>query len=183
VDAPISLRSERLLFRRPAAQDAEAIFARYSSDPEVTKYVGWPRHRSLDDARAYVASSQVEWQRDQLGAYLVFRSDQLIGGTGLHGDRAGRVSTGYVLAQDAWGQGHATEALRSMVGLAMQLGIQAVHACCHARHVRSRRVLDKGGFVLVDTQRCGANFPQLPAGEDSLVCNYVWTSRTQQEPR
>ena len=37
------VETERLVLRRPTAADAPAIFARYASDPEVTRYMAWPR--------------------------------------------------------------------------------------------------------------------------------------------
>ena len=39
---PERLDTERLVLRRPRPADAQAIFARYSSDPEVTRLLGWP---------------------------------------------------------------------------------------------------------------------------------------------
>jgi ribosomal-protein-alanine N-acetyltransferase len=45
------IETERLVLRRPSADDGEAVFTRYASDPEVTRYVSWPRHRSLADQR------------------------------------------------------------------------------------------------------------------------------------
>lgn len=171
--APDSLRTERLSLRRPTMVDASAIFERYSSDAEVTRYVGWPRHVCLDDTRSYLAASESGWQRDGIGAYVIFAEGCLLGGTGLLSQSATHAETGYVLARDAWGRGFATEALRAMVALATQLGLEELQACCHPDHVRSRHVLEKGGFVLAGIDACGARFPQLPAAQPIAVCNYV----------
>src|SRR5438876_12388274 len=51
VRAPDTIDTPRLILRRPRASDAEAIFSRYASDPDVTRYVGWPAHKSVDDTR------------------------------------------------------------------------------------------------------------------------------------
>ena len=48
MNAPI-WKSKRLEFSRPQPSDFEELFERYASDPEVTRYVGWPRHRSARD--------------------------------------------------------------------------------------------------------------------------------------
>ncbi|MFI4946852.1 MAG: GNAT family N-acetyltransferase, partial [Burkholderiales bacterium] len=37
------------MLRRPQPDDAETIFARYASDPEVTRYLSFPRHASLEN--------------------------------------------------------------------------------------------------------------------------------------
>ena len=39
---PEHIETTRLVLRKPTAADAEAVYAQYSSDTEVTKYVGWP---------------------------------------------------------------------------------------------------------------------------------------------
>nr|MBA2355602.1 N-acetyltransferase [Acidobacteriota bacterium] len=45
--APEQIETARLVLRRPVAKDAPAIFERYASDPEVTRFLSWPRHQSL----------------------------------------------------------------------------------------------------------------------------------------
>jgi ribosomal-protein-alanine N-acetyltransferase len=63
VKAPASFETRRLLIRRRRQDDAVAIFERYASDREVTRYVGWPRHLSVDTTKAFVALSDDEWER------------------------------------------------------------------------------------------------------------------------
>ena len=63
MNAPESFQTARLLLRKPAPADAEAIFRRYSSDPEVTRYLSWPNHNSVRDTQAFIAWSDSEWQR------------------------------------------------------------------------------------------------------------------------
>jgi len=56
--APERVETARLVLRRPRFEDAEAIFVRYASDPEVTRFVGFPTHRSIADTRAFVEFSE-----------------------------------------------------------------------------------------------------------------------------
>src|SRR5437773_3601813 len=113
VRASQTVTTARLLLRRPLASDTAAIFTRYSSDPEVTRYVGWPTHTSVDDTRAFLAFSDDQWDRWPAGPYLVCsRADgAVLGSTGLMFEAPATAMTGYVFATDAWGQGYATEAL------------------------------------------------------------------------
>lgn len=167
-----SLR-QRLHFRRPAWQDAAAIFERYASDPEVTRYVGWPRHETLDDTYAFLEFSEQEWKTWPGGPLLIEdHQGQLLGATGLSFDLAGVASTGYVLAQDAWGQGFATEALSAMVGLANALGVTRLYALVHSEHAASRRVLAKGGFQHEISLEW--RFPNLGSGGVGPAERYVW---------
>ena len=144
--APQLLHTPRLRLRPPRPHDAEAIFSRYAADAEVTRYLSWPRHRTLNDTRAFLEWSAAAWQRDGVGPYLIYREDDLIGSTGLQCMAGERALTGYVLARDAWGQGYATEVLRGMMELAQTCGLRELEAICHARHRASQRVLEKCGF-------------------------------------
>jgi ribosomal-protein-alanine N-acetyltransferase len=160
---PIRLQTSRLNLRPPRDEDADEIFARYASDEEVTRFVGWPRHLSLGDTKAFLAFSRSQWDKWPAGPLLIEsrQTGALLGTTGLAYETTYRASTGYVLARDAWGQGLASEALRAVSALAEDLGLQRVYALCHARHVISARVLERCGFELENTLRSYRVFPNL----------------------
>ena len=147
--SPDRVETARLLLVRPQANDANAIFARYSSDPEVTRYLGWPRHESVAETRTFLQLSDAEWTQWGCGPYLIWsRSGQLLGGTGLSLLTLEKASTGYVLAKGAWGLGYATEALNAIVLVAEQIRVKHLHAVCHVDHRASAHVLEKCGFTL-----------------------------------
>jgi RimJ/RimL family protein N-acetyltransferase len=173
--APARIETERLSLRPPGLADADAIFSRYASDPEVTRFVGWPRHRSLEDTRAFLEFSETEWRRWPAGPYLIESRDdrRLIGGTGLGFETPFRAATGYVLARDAWGLGYATEALRAIVSLAPGLGVRRLYALFHPGHLASQRVLEKCGFAHESLLRRHSEFPNLQPVEPSDVLCYV----------
>lgn len=176
---PELIATARLVLRRPIAADAEAIYARYSSDPEVTKYVGWPRHRSIEETKAFLAFSEAEWNRWPAGPYLIecLSDGKLLGSTGLTFESSIVAATGYVLARAAWGHGYATEALAAVVGVARQLGVRRLYALCHANHRASINVLEKCGFVLEGLLAGFADFPNLGSKqrEDCLRYAQVFT--------
>lgn len=159
--APPGLETARLVLRPPARGDAEAIFTRYAGDAEVTRWLGWARHRDAADSAAFTAWSDLQWMVHGLGPYLAFdRDGLLVGGTGLTREGAGRVSTGYVLARDAWGRGYATEALLASVEAARAAGVRRLEAGVHVDHHVSCRVLEKAGFVREGVRP--GRFPNLP---------------------
>ena len=51
------IETERLILRRPSPADAEIIFARYANDPDVTRYLGWPCHKSIEQTRSFLSFS------------------------------------------------------------------------------------------------------------------------------
>lgn len=172
---PERVETDRLRLRRPVLADAESIFTRYASDPSVTAFLSWPRHRSIEDTRAFLEWSEAEWGRWPAGPYLVEsrESGDLLGSTGFGFETPHRASTGYVLAKDAWGRGYATEALRAVAGIGERIGLRRLYALCHHEHRASSRVLDKCGFVREGTLRRHTVFPNLGRDEPCDVLCYA----------
>lgn len=172
------IETERLVLRAPRLNDVQAIFDRYASDPEVTRYLGWPRHTTIAETRAFVKFSTDQWARWKTGPVLAISREDgtLLGGSGLLMETPEHASTGYVFARDAWGKGYATECLRAMLDLAVKAGVQRVTAECHAAHAASRRVLDKCGFQQEPTTRQMV-FPNLsPEPQDVLLFSKTVTA-------
>ena len=69
--APVRVETARLVLRQPKMSDAVTMFERYASDPEVTRFLGWPRHRSVRDTEGFLAFSTEEWERWPAGPYLI----------------------------------------------------------------------------------------------------------------
>ena len=172
VRGPEQIETVRLVLRKPTSADAEAVFSRYASDPEVTRFLGWPRHRSIEETRSFLAFSDAAWQRWPAGPYLIEsrKGQQLLGGTGLGFESPTLAMTGYVLARDAWGYGYATEALDAMVTVARELGVRRLYALCHLDNPASAHVLEKCGFIRESLLERHAEFPNLGSGraEDCL---------------
>ena len=168
VKAPDRIETTRLILRKPRIEDVETIYARYACDLDVTKYLSWPIHRSVEDTKTFVRFSDLEWERWPAGPYLIeSKADQtMLGGTGLGFESPTLASTGYVFARDAWGLGYATEALSAMVTLAQELGVRSLYAAVHPEHGPSQRVLEKGGFLRDGVQR--TEFPNLGSTCDAL---------------
>jgi RimJ/RimL family protein N-acetyltransferase len=179
--APFQVETSRLILAAPSAEDADAIFERYASDPEVTRYLGWPRHRSVADTLGFLSFSAAQWGQDGAGPYLIRdRNDgRVLGSTGLALEPRGVAITGYVLATDAWGKGYATEALRAVVDVAVSIGVERIYALCHPQHRASSRVLEKCGFDRDVHWTQQVEFPNLAAGVRQDVLSFA---RTLQPP-
>jgi RimJ/RimL family protein N-acetyltransferase len=161
--APSSILTERLTLSRPKAGDARSIFERYARDPDVTRYLGWPRHQSIADTEAFLKYSEEQWLRWPAGPYVIRlrASGDVIGGSGLGFESSVVGVTGYVLAKDSWGRGYATEALAAVVDVARRVGVNELHALCHPDHRASQRVLEKCGFARDPAWSKPSEFPNL----------------------
>ena len=171
--APQEVETPRLLLRRPRAEDAWAIYERYASDREATKYMAWPMHTTINDTYAFLACSDAEWRRWPAGPYIICSRDgELIGSTGYAFETTERAITGYILARDAWGRGYATESLRAMIDVAARIGIRVLTASCHADHGASAHVLEKCGFVQDGRLSGHMVFPNLGSQLPADVLSY-----------
>lgn len=183
--APETIQTAHLLLRKPEPSDAEAIFRRYASDPVVTRYMSWPTHRSVADTHAFLVWDESEWKKWPASSYLILQREEnrLLGSTGLSFKTPARAVTGYVLAQDAWGQGFATEALKAMVELARRTGVERLEAVCHIDHAPSAHVLEKCGFQRETTLRESLVFPNLAGEEHSDVLSFAINLKPVTAPR
>jgi ribosomal-protein-alanine N-acetyltransferase len=53
-DVPV-LTGPRVTLRAPTIDDAELLFERVASDPEVTRYLSWTPHPNVDETRRVIA--------------------------------------------------------------------------------------------------------------------------------
>lgn len=170
----------RLALRAPKPNDIDAIFA-YASDPEVARFLGWPRHDSIDETRAFLELSAAEWIRSAVGPLLIVARDsgEVIGSTGLSLETPYRATTGYVLARRFWGHGYATEALGAVVELALRQRIQRLYALCHVDHPASARVLERCGFAFEGVLSRYLVFPNLEdqTAQDVRCYARTWVDR------
>ena len=166
------VETTRLVLRKPERSDAAAIFARYASDAEVTRWLAWPRHTTLQDTSAFLDFSDAEWLRWPVGPYLIeSRQDsRLLGSTGLAFETPDCAATGYVIARDVWGNGYATEALRAVVQIAQHAGVTRLYALCHPENAASERVLRKCGFEYEARLLRHSKFPNL---SQDAVCDVL----------
>lgn len=190
IAAPPVVETPRLVLSVPTAADGGLVFQRYASDEEVTRYLGWRRHRTVADTEGFLDFSAKQWAREGAGPYLIWSAEdgRLLGGTGLGLEPGNQAVTGYVLAKDAWGKGYATEALTAMVEVATDIGVLRLYALCHPQHRASWHVLEKCGFARDPSWNLQVEFPNLEAGTKQDVLCYqrplgrVQHARSQAHP-
>jgi [ribosomal protein S5]-alanine N-acetyltransferase len=160
--APDTLRTARLVLRRPQLADVDAVWA-YASDPRVTRYMSWATHTDRAETLAWFGGVVAGWDQGTGEMYLVCdpASGEVLGAAGCHRGTAYRAVLGYVYRPEAWGRGVATEACTALVALARTQGYARVEAGCHADHTASARVLEKSGLVFEGILRSYLVFPNL----------------------
>ncbi|HEV8441146.1 MAG TPA: GNAT family N-acetyltransferase [Methylomirabilota bacterium] len=147
---PSTFETPRLSLRRPEPDDAPAIFESYTRDPDVTRFVTWTAHPSVNVTRRFVEEfCMAGWARGEVYTWLItlVEDAQVAGMIDLR-PVATRAEVGYVLARRHWGRGLMTEAARAVVDWAIvQPDIHRVWAVVDLDNVASQRVLEKAGMV------------------------------------
>ncbi|CAN5267487.1 GNAT family N-acetyltransferase [soil metagenome] len=150
---PERIRTSRLLLRPPRPHDAVAIFQRYATDPEVTKYLVWQPHRSMDETRAFVDDAMRAWHRGIRFPWVITRNtDWAVLGMIEARLSGAEVEFGYVLAREEWRKGYMTEALKALTDLAFHENtIQRVYALTDLDNAASAALLKKAAFEQTTT--------------------------------
>jgi RimJ/RimL family protein N-acetyltransferase len=147
VIAPESFTTERLLIRKPRAEDAALIFAAYAQDPEVTRYLAFRPHRDLKDAEEAVERFLEGWRSGKSYCWLIFHryDKELVGAIAAREDQG--INLGYLVARPYWRHGFMSEALSAIVEWAFaQSDVFRVWAVCDVDNVASARLLERNGF-------------------------------------
>jgi RimJ/RimL family protein N-acetyltransferase len=147
---PFQIETDRLLLRIPRMEDAPAVFEGWAKHPEVTRFLTWRPHTSVEQSEALMKKSMGAWDGDEKFRYLLEIKDSgfLAGMIELRLEAEPfKMSFGYTGARDQWGNGYMTEAALAAVGWAFQQPtIYRVYATVDVENIPSQRVLEKAGL-------------------------------------
>ncbi|MFG6115842.1 GNAT family N-acetyltransferase [Halobacillus sp. MO56] len=153
------LKTKRLMLRKISLNDIEDVFA-YGSNPNVSQYVSWETHQSLEDAREFVQFVQEGYRLGKKALWgMELKSTGKIVGTidfVTVNTKHKRAEIGYVLAEEYWGQGLTTEATERIIAFGFnELDLERIQARCFVDNVGSQRVMEKVGMRWEGTIRKG----------------------------
>ncbi len=141
--------TSRLCLRPVEPGDLEGLSA-LDRDPEVMRYIGKGQLRSRQETEMGLQRLMQHQAQHGFGLWAVVRqSDQaFLGWCGLkYLDSTPEIEVGYRLAQNAWGQGFATEAAIASVNYGFEvLGLDRIVAIAQPANLASRRVIEKLGM-------------------------------------
>jgi RimJ/RimL family protein N-acetyltransferase len=145
---PERIETERLVLRAPALTDAVILFNTYTHDPEVTRYVMWRPHTSVEQTLEFLKGCIAAWEGERRFPYVIILkgTDNPIGMVDFH-NTGSTVGIGYVIGRAYWGRGYVPEAVRVIVDWALkQASIYRVCADCDVENTASVRVMEKVGM-------------------------------------
>lgn len=147
----LQLETDRLILRRFSVDDAESVFNNWASDDEVTKYVTWSTHKSINVSREYVdycVKGYGDLSFYQWGIELK-DTRELIGNISVVKviDEIDSLELGWVIGRKYWGNGYTAEAaLKIIEFLFDQVGANCIYAEHDVDNPNSGRVMQKAGM-------------------------------------
>ncbi len=160
---PERLFTPRLTLRKPLREDAPRIFGTYAQDPDVTRYLAWRSHKSINETITFLELCLRNWEGEHEFSWTIESrgSNELMGMIGIRVEQTG-VNVGYVLAARFWNQGFMSEAVQAVVDWALaQESVFRVWAVCDTENCASARVMEKAGMQREGTLRRWAVLPNI----------------------
>jgi RimJ/RimL family protein N-acetyltransferase len=146
MSAPNAFLTPRLRGERFTLEHVEEL-AILDTDPLVQATI-FGKTYTRDQTRDRVQRRVAMWDEHGFGDYIARLHDgTFVGAAGIFPMPSDAIAIGYALRPQYWGQGYATELAVQLTAIARALDPAAVIATVLERHVVSRRILEKVGFV------------------------------------
>ncbi|MBQ8556244.1 MAG: GNAT family N-acetyltransferase [Clostridia bacterium] len=152
----LTLTTPRLVLRPFMLDDADDMYANWASDPEVTKFLMWPTHTSIEVSRAVLADWTPHYAEPDYYHWAITLDGHAIGSMAAvdHDDRVGKAHIGYCIGRCWWHQGIMSEALQAVMDFLFdQVGYQRIESRHDPRNPHSGGVMRKCGMKFEGTLR------------------------------
>lgn len=149
------LETKRLKLRYIKPDDAQRIFDCWANDPEVSKYLTWLPHVSVDVTKQVVDTWVREYEQPDCYRYGIELKEEnaLIGMIDVLGYHHGNPVVGYCSGQNYWNHGYMTEAFEAVIGELFSDGYETIVIEAVNENIGSIRVIEKAGFYFVGCRK------------------------------
>lgn len=149
----VRLETERLILRPFTIDDAFDMFNGWACDDEVTKYLTWNTHDSIETTKQIINMWIEQYKKPERinFAFELKSEDKLIGGIDVVGYIDKIPVIGYVLSREYWGFGYMTEACKKVIEFLFSLGYDTVRIDAFFDNIASNKVIKKCGGLYIDT--------------------------------
>jgi ribosomal-protein-alanine N-acetyltransferase len=153
------LETERLILRQFTLEDANAMYNNWASDPEVTKFLMWPHHKSVEESRAILTDWTSQYSKDDFYQWAIIlkeNSDEPIGCiSAVDKDNAiEMVHIGYCIGKRWWKRGITSEALAALIKFFFEeVGVNRIESRHDPKNPNSGKVMMKCGLKYEGTHR------------------------------
>jgi len=153
--SPPVIETARMTLSKITVADAYDMHV-YASREDVTRYLTWEPHVTLDETREYIEHLERQYAAGKFFDWGIrHREDErfigTIGFTSFDFFRK-KVEIGYVLSPFYWGRALMNEALSAVIDYAGSLGFKTIEARYIDGNERSRRVMESCGMKFLRTK-------------------------------
>lgn len=153
------IETDRLILRRYVIEDADAMYKNWASDSEVTKFLTWQPHSSVEVSRGIIENWLKEYSDEkyyQWAIVLKANGNEPIGGISVvhMNEDISMVHIGYCLGRAWWRRGIMSEALKTVTDFMFDtVEVNRVEARHDPRNPNSGKVMQKCGMKYEGTLR------------------------------
>lgn len=149
-----TIETNRLILEPFKESDLHDILA-YASNPEITRFVPWAAHRTIEDSRSFLENTVLKQTNSERGRlFFVFairwkESGRVIGSIDFKNINSICGQIGYALGVDYWGKGIMSEAAAAVRDWAFSAfpELTRLQAYCVVDNRGSSRVMEKIGMT------------------------------------
>ena len=145
-----TIETPRLILRRAKIEDAEAMFRNWANDTEVTRYLTWPPHESIEVTQSLLQSWVDRYQTDDYYQWMIVlrETNEPIGS--IMASTMGRAQSahiGYCIGKHWWHQGIMSETLKAVMDFLFdEVGYHRVESLHDPNNPYSGAVMRKCGM-------------------------------------
>ena len=145
----MTLETERLILRKFVSEDAGDMYKNWVRDPEVTKFLTWNPHESIDLTKKILDMWVKEYENPSTHRFaIVFKeTNEVIGSIDVVDYVDGSPEIGYCLSRKYWNKGIMSEACKTMISYLFNQGFNKIVIEANENNVGSNRVIQKCGFT------------------------------------
>lgn len=147
-----TLETNRLILRPFEYTDAGAMFNNWASDDEVTKYLTWPTHKSVEDTKYILDLWIKQYEKPERINFAITlkETNELIGGIDVVGYIDKTPVIGYNLSRKYWNNGYMSEACKAVVNYLFSLGYDTIRIDAAKENLASNKVIQKCGGIFIE---------------------------------
>lgn len=145
-----TIETSRLILRKAVREDAEPMFRNWASDPEVTKYLTWPPHETIEVTRKVLEGWLAEYEKDDYYQWMIVLKEtgepigSLVASTV---GRAQAAHIGYCIGKAWWHRGIMSETLQAVIAyLFEEVGYHRIESMHDPNNPHSGAVMRKCGM-------------------------------------
>ena len=148
----VTIETDRLILRRFALEDAEAMYRNWASDDEVTKHLTWPTHSGVEISKMVLTDWTSHYPEPDFYNWAIVLKEngpEPIGNISVVGinKEVDAATMGYCMSRAHWRKGIMAEALTAVIAFLFdEVGFNRIEADHDPNNPASGRVMEKSGM-------------------------------------